>query len=545
VTVRAYSPVCFSDQWNLAQELFQNNGHYPLHLFWDQHNEHRIPILRLLSLIDLYFFRGRNIFLLVASWVTQLAQFALSVFIVKKFGTLSAVQFRTVVGLLAFCEFNPAQLENFTWAFQSVFFLASLFSNLSLCWLVLYAMRRQTSTRRRSMTFLSCSLIFAFLAECNLASGLIIWIVLPCCAVMLRLSRRVLSIILLAGAISIGIYLIGYQSPPQHTNPLQALSHPLPVFSYIQTYFAVSWDQLGRRFGMFASLLAIPFIVIAWAWVLMKDRRGERLLIISLSISMLCLLTAAMTALGRVNFGLDQATAARYQTPAMLFWVFTAISLICLAGITEREKQMVLALIQVICLGLFVFQADIYTGTLGAYMVRASTMDVSGLALEAGTDSSTGTFLFPFSGFQQWYRYLTQKGILPPPFPEYDYVGRPLKSLFQMSPYACSGFLDKISVSPGGAPNQLRAEGWASTNSFLEGRSTIILTTEDNRIAGIGITGSPRPDVVAAGALPESQVNSGWVGYATVPPGAKILRAYEERSGNEVCLLSGEKPIPH
>jgi len=29
---------------------------------------------------------------------------------------------------------------------------------------------------------------------------------------------------------------------------------------------------------------------------------------------------AFLTALGRVDFGLEQASASRYQTPSMLFW---------------------------------------------------------------------------------------------------------------------------------------------------------------------------------------------------------------------------------
>jgi hypothetical protein len=353
-----------------------------------------------------------------------------------------------------------------------------------------------------------------------------------------------LSGILLAGAAGIGIYLIRYQSPPQHTNPIQAVLHPLRLFSYIQTYFAVSWDQIGRNLGLFASLLAIVFIVITWLWVLVSDKRNERLLIISLSISMMSLLTATMTALGRVNFGLIQAAAARYQTPAMLFWAFAAISFVCLAGITDREKQMVLVFVQVVCLGLFAFQAEAYTPTVDSYAVRAYMIDAAGMALEADTDRTTGVLLFPAPFFREWYQYLNQKRLLPPPFSEYDYVGRPVTSVFTVSHHGCLGFLDQVSISPGGSSNQLKAEGWASTNSLLIGRSTIILTTDDNRIVGIGITGGPRPDVVARGVLPDSQANSGWVGYATVSPGSKNLRAYQERSPHEVCLLSGEKAIP-
>jgi hypothetical protein len=55
------------------------------------------------------------------------------------------------------------------------------------------------------------------------------------------------------------------------------------------------------------------------AWVV--TRRPARQLVIYCALTGGFLLsTAFLTALGRVDFGLEQASASRYQTPAMLFW---------------------------------------------------------------------------------------------------------------------------------------------------------------------------------------------------------------------------------
>ncbi len=544
VTIRSYSPVWMSDQWAFGLELTTNGGHYPLHLLWAQHNEHRIPILKIFSLADIYFFSGRNLSLYAWNWVTQLIMFGLSIYAIRRLGSLSSWQFRTLVGFVAFCEFNPNQLENFTWGFQSAFFMAFLFSFLAICCLAFYAQRTDQGTAHKRSVLLWLCVAAAFLGECNLASGLILWAILPFCVLMLGLSRKLLRPLLFFGILSIGLYLIGYQSPGHHTHPADALRRPFQVLRYIQTYLGASWDNVSRGWGMFLSLLAISFVAGAWLHATFRNQRHERLYVVSLSMAMLCLLAAAMTALGRLNFGYSQAASSRYQTPAMLFWCFGAIAAVTISNDSRRKKFAFVAL-QIICTAFFVFQAKSYGSILATYDATTFNRNVSGLALEAGVDPQKTKNLYPVPGLIDWYGFMQRNGIIPPPFPEYSHVGAPLRTAYEVaSATMCEGFIDGVQPVAGNASASFSATGWASINSALTRKSTIILVANDDRIAGIGITGSPRPDIVSAGLLPESQLDSGWFGYAKFNPSETAVRAYEELPGKKVCPLSGEVKIP-
>ena len=543
VTIRSYSPVWFSDQWTIGDELLRGSP-LSLHQLWQQHNEHRIPILKLAFLLDVYLFKGHNLFLYFVNWSAQLAMLGLSVLSLRRLGRFSNWEQRTLIGLIAFCEFNPKQLENFTWAFQSAFFMTFLFAFLAICSVVFYAQEVDRQPKQGHTWLLWLCVAAAFLAECNLASGLICWVVLPFCLSLLGLKRTLLRPFIVFGLLGVGVYLIGYHSPGgATTKPSEALLRPFQILGYIQTYLGSSWDGLSRDWGMFVSPLAISFVAFLWTKSLVDRKHHDGFYVVSISMAMLCLLAAVMTAMGRLNFGYSQAAASRYQTPAMLFWCFGAIAAVSIPAASSRYKRFLA--IQVACLGLFAAQAKAYGSVLAQYDFAAFAYDVSGLALESGIDLQKVRTIFPNLLPIQWYQDIRSRQIIPPIFPEFSHVGRPLLSVYKMAPAtACQGFLDQVAPVPGDAPSHVSVRGWASLNSILTEKSVIILAADDGKIVGIGITGAARPDVVAAGLLPRRDLNSGWAGYAQVSDSEKTLRAYAELSdGTEVCQLDGELKI--
>jgi hypothetical protein len=542
--IRSYSPVWFADQWTVGEDLLASGHHLSFHQFWQQHNEHRIPIIRLVLLLDIYLFKGHNLFAYFVNWSTQLAMFGLSVTALRRLGRFSNWQQRTLIGLIAFCEFNPRQLENFTWAFQAVFFMTFLFALLAICCVALYAQEIDRQPERGHTRLLWFCVAAAFLAECSLASGLICWVVLPFCIGMLGLKRTLLRPFLVFGLVGIGIYLIGYQSPGGPlTEPSEALARPFQILGYIQTYFGASWDDLSRDWGMFVSPLAILFVALFWTRSLFDRQRHDRFFVVSISMAMFCLLAAVMTAMGRFKLGYNQASTSRYQTPAMLFWCFGAIAAVSMLTVSSRYKQFLA--IQVACLGLFAAQANAYGRVLAQYNLARFTHDLSGLALESGIDLQKVLTIYPGLLPVQWYADMRSRQLIPPIFPEYSHVGTQLLSVYKMaSANKCQGFLDQAAPVPGDPPGHVSARGWASLNSIFTERPVIILAANDGKIVGIGVTGSPRPDVVAAGLLPETELNSGWTGYAQISDSEKTLRAYKELpGGNEVCQLEGELTI--
>ena len=126
--VRKYSPIPFGDMWEgtLNFHIKLMNGNDPV--WWIQHNEHRILLSRILFWIDYKFFEGQSIFLITINYV--FAGLASLVFI--KFSNLVASQYlqrsdlRVIAFFLISMMFFWSQNNNFTWAFQSQFFLAQL-----------------------------------------------------------------------------------------------------------------------------------------------------------------------------------------------------------------------------------------------------------------------------------------------------------------------------------------------------------------------------------------------------------------------------------
>lgn len=78
IAVRAYTPVWFGDEWSVPLDYQALGGHYPLWKLWAQHNEHRIPIMKALQLMDLSWFKGDRRPLLLLNWLIQTSLWGLS-----------------------------------------------------------------------------------------------------------------------------------------------------------------------------------------------------------------------------------------------------------------------------------------------------------------------------------------------------------------------------------------------------------------------------------------------------------------------------------
>ena len=151
-------------------------------------------------------------------------------------------------------------------------------------------------------------------------------------AIAQRLPARYVGMIAALVLPTTAAYLWGYQSPDPRHSPFAALSHPKELFVYVLTYFGASWTRLlphKERVTAFLALLCCALLGVRAA-----KRRGQ-----TSSFEWFCLVECAftvaisfVTALGRLQLGVGQAYAGRYQTSAMLFWgSLCALALIWIA----------------------------------------------------------------------------------------------------------------------------------------------------------------------------------------------------------------------
>ena len=121
--IRAYSPVPFWDMWDGYLNFYFTLNTGDLSAWWAQHNEHRPVLARLFFWIDLAWFHGSVWFLLVINYLLACC-ICLVFWLYAREASAANLNFFGFF-LIAWL-FSWSQEENFTWGFQSQFFLAQL-----------------------------------------------------------------------------------------------------------------------------------------------------------------------------------------------------------------------------------------------------------------------------------------------------------------------------------------------------------------------------------------------------------------------------------
>jgi hypothetical protein len=205
---------------------------------------------------------------------------------------------------------------------------------------------------RRRWLAISYVAVSPLVAGLSIASGLLIGPVTICLAIMRRLPYRFVMVILTVFVLSTGIYLWGYKFPDRGSSAQSALADPKGLFVYVLTYFGASWTKILPHKERITALLSIVCFI---ALVIRSVRKPKQLSAFEwfcIAECSLMLVIALATAVGRLKFGVGQAYASRYQTPAMLYWGALG-SLIMIAAWRARPQKFALVqgtLLLIMCL---------------------------------------------------------------------------------------------------------------------------------------------------------------------------------------------------
>ena len=197
---RHFSAVPYWDMWGGTIQFYFNVMEGDSSVWWAQHNEHRPVLARLLFWIDFYFFDGLSIFLIITNYLlTAMAALVFWLFL-RDMQPGQAVTGREIAtGLLITAWlFLWCQSENFTWAFQSQFFMAQLLPLAALLWLA-----RSMHNTRWSFT-LAC--LLGVLSAGTMANGVLALPLMFCCALILRLPPLRSAILFGLSVVVITIY---------------------------------------------------------------------------------------------------------------------------------------------------------------------------------------------------------------------------------------------------------------------------------------------------------------------------------------------------
>lgn len=239
-TIISFSPVPFWDMWDGYIGFYLHTLNHDYSIWWSQHNEHRILFSRILFWLDLKYFSGTTLFLIVMNFILM-ASIWLTMFNNAKMllGHLWTKSFSYITASLLFMvSFSWMQRGNIAWGFQSQFFCAFLFPMVSFQLFAIYACLKNSPSREylAYLTIIS-SVFFGVLATCNLACGILCMPLLVIMAINLQQPKKISYILLLISCITTTAYLYDYKTPIHHGNVIETALHDSSgMFQYIIAY---------------------------------------------------------------------------------------------------------------------------------------------------------------------------------------------------------------------------------------------------------------------------------------------------------------------
>jgi hypothetical protein len=374
-TVRNYSPVPISDDWNgyLAFNLDVLDG--KLDAWWGVYGSH-VPIIpRFIYWLDFHYFGARRIFMIVAALFAQAAATAMLIVYARE--QIARQALFAVSSLLIMFSFAWTQFPNFWKGFVGdQYFLVLLFSLIAF-----YCLHRAKQRLRWFMGALCAGVA----AAGTTAGGLLVLPVMAVMSIAIRLNARRTWVIVLVSAVSFALYFCIRKFLPADAdypiaglrasrNPMQitlfALTYLGSPFYYVVSYWlagvqhAISFlsgakslvvvetldDYAASRTAGFVVATAAGGVLIAvaaWAAVdwFTRDRENTSRSALVALLGFL-FLTAGAAAVGRGASGFTYAVQERYTTAALLAW--QAIMLLCLARLDAAEMVRTLRILVVI-----------------------------------------------------------------------------------------------------------------------------------------------------------------------------------------------------
>jgi len=304
----------FWDDWVLVPLLEKMyNGTLGFQDLWAQHNEHRLFFPRIIMLViaqltnwNIYFELAINVLLGVLIYFVVLKSIL---------GTKEITKPRGICALASFIIFSLMQWENWMWGWQIQVFL-----NVLAVYVSLYAFRLH---HWRGYLI---SVIFGIIATYSFANGILVW---PIMLLFLALSpsiskpekiKRTLFFFAVF-LLNVILYYHGYHKPEHHPSLLYGFQHPWEFIKYFFAYLGSPVAGFEGKISFLCGALSFAvFSVIAFHILSKKNNRTTDLLY-WFSTALYPILSAAISALGRVGFGYEQALASRYTTFSNMYWI--------------------------------------------------------------------------------------------------------------------------------------------------------------------------------------------------------------------------------
>ncbi|MFC0408646.1 hypothetical protein [Roseomonas elaeocarpi] len=581
MVVRCWTPLPIMDQWvQLA-----SNRPLTLGWLWSQHNEHRLFFPRLIFVADRWLLGERNILDLAAGFAMQLGMAWLLFRLAVGAGLRGGPQRLGAAGLALLAMFWAVQFENFTWGFQVQFFGVLLATAATVTALV-----RVGPGPLGALPVL----LLGFVAAFTFSSGVLAPFVAVALAIWLGRPWRQVAVLALGAVLILGVYLIGYETPPQHASPADILPHLHGILAYTVVEIGAPFAE---ALGYFTGSRSTPVAMLTGAaglilllLLLFDGLRHRRSLPPAagalLALALFALSMALLTATGRVSFGIFSAMTSRYATPVMLFWCCllllgssrcgtaagmppqgpagataqssaatspcasaatspcaSAATSPCASAATSwpdfaatplHAVMLLLAATVALSQGSFARSAQLLAGN------RAAALPA---VLAGVADEELLAQIYPGPEVPlQLRQNLSTVGTSIYAAPWANWLGQPLAQRVRLLPAGeCRGSLDTAVVVDDPVHGGWRAQGQVGVPA-LGPRRTILLADGSSRIVGFGLSGfdGSRVNSVNIDAAPGM---TGWVGAFRATDPATVRAFLLTEGGDAACPLGGQPKV--
>jgi hypothetical protein len=513
----------------LWDQLLDLHSHYA-QAFWrwlfSQHNEHRIAIPRLLFAIDSVLFAETNKFTLAFNVLSQLSLTALIAYISGRVAGQTFCEQIWLVGVALALLFSAMQYENFLWGFQVQFVGVVLVAVATFATLGLGRPRAGTLT-----TVIGLEGIAVY----TLASGIVVPFLAVPFALWLRWPRRQVLVLSVAAIALLAVYLYGYVTPPNHSDPIKSIGQLREVVSYllteIGTPFGMVFGELhirhARNWDRLCGVVGIASFAVAATSMIRRGDRGGPIPVL-LAAALFVLGTALLTALGRVKFGAAQAMSPKYSTAVLLFWLsLMVIGVIRLRCQDARVRIAAMTAVMPLLLALAYYQPS-FAATGGQWVLprlEATT------ALLANVDDPVAlSQVYPDAAVVKAGALLLRKRNLSIFAEKWSgWLGTPLVDHVHASdPERCRGGISAVAAVGSADPQGWRARGWARDAKGRAGPRRIVIADAIGHVIGYGFSGFPRTG---------GSEGSDWHGHFTMALPASITAYGLLDGGLTVCPL--------
>ena len=499
--IRWFSPVPFWDMWDgtLAFNLAINQGRWSA--FFEQANEHRIVLAKILFLIDYRFFGGLSYFLIVVNIVLMTGLWVVLAVTARRLTEPRTARLLTcIAGVLCF---SWLQAENINWGYQSQFYMAYLLPLLAML-----AMARYIASQRTGWFCLSAALGAA--STLTMANGLSALPILVSMLLLYGRQFRTRTVVLVGITVITTALFFRHYQVQQHP-----IASPRAMIAFVLTFFGAPFAHVFQCQRL--TFLVGTSCVVAVAFAVIKisiDRTRDPVALALAAFTLHIAAAGAAAALGRADLGLGAATAGRYETPVLVLYASLAIIFAHFWRNRAETKGSVATGLVAISIVLLASQLGALS-TEGAQIARQRLQGALALALGIHDNERLGA-LYPVETPEQRHNlWATAHAAMDAnlsvfSLPSFHIVRVALGKTPPAGYRECQGYIDRLSSIPTDARYE-RIDGWAFNQRTHRTPATVLLV-EHGIVVGTALTGTRRPDV--AKIVNRSAIHAGFEGYA-------------------------------